>query len=245
VYANDVFELQLGTDPKLTHLPALPNVSVDRPESTDPIGTDSELVDTGRGGYRGVYAWALMPSGKYIIEWMTIADINKIRDTFGNKVSQGGKPLPWTTSWGEMARKTVIRRLAKRLPAAAVDKLLAVDAAHDEASQVKISEVKDELADVRRMALAAVGRLPALAAQTQETVDAEPEPSQTPPSEAFLTDAAAAEDEAPTAKSLEPQPNAAAATVSDGPDPDVAAAMRLAAEQDARKTRDDLGRYRR
>ncbi len=149
VYENDKFEIELGTNPSLTHVPVLP-------ESKD----GEEIV--GRGDYRGAYAWALMPSGKYIIEWMTTADINYVRDTWGHTRSSRGKPLPWATSWGEMARKTVLRRLSKRLPAAAVDQLLAIEKAHDEAAEAvdeQASKFRQELDDVRSLALQAVGQL--------------------------------------------------------------------------------------
>lgn len=148
VYENDIFEMQLGTDPKLHHVPALPEFR----KADD--GSREEVA--GRGDYRGAYAWALMPSGKYIIEWMTTADINAVRDHF-SRASAGN--TPWKTSWGEMARKTVLRRLAKRLPGAAVDHILALDARNDNlvAEQAAaIGKVEDELSEVRMLALRAV-----------------------------------------------------------------------------------------
>jgi len=210
VYTNDVFELSLGTSPSLRHIPAM--------EERDEAG--DKRVE--RGDYRGCYAWALMPSGTHIIEWMTVDEINYVRDTWGNK-----KKSNWTTSWGEMARKTVIRRLAKRLPSAAVDKLLAADQRSDEAAeaQVKvINEVRDQLADVRNLALRAVGDLPALTdggARTNEepTPEATPSPSPTP--------------EPTRAPDPEPEPEPQA----EGVDPDVAAAMAFAEEQRKRQLR--------
>lgn len=117
-----------------------------------------------RGGYWGAYAYAVMPTGFVELEVMTEADLNHVRDTFGQTHTQSGKPLPWTTSWGEMARKTVLRRLAKRLPGAAVDAILAADARADaaerEAAAEAVQPIKDELAEVRALALQAVGVSP-------------------------------------------------------------------------------------
>lgn len=149
VYENDIFEMQMGTDPGIRHVPALPEFRANEDGSREEVA--------GRGDYRGAYAWALMPSGKYIIEWMTTADINAVRDHF----SQAKKPgTPWATSWGEMARKTVLRRLSKRLPGAAVDHILAVDARNDQMAAEtakQLAAVNDEMSDVRALALRAVG----------------------------------------------------------------------------------------
>lgn len=152
VYENDRFELTLGTEPNIVHTPALPEFR------TEEDGQRSEIA--GRGDYRGVYAWAQMLSGKYIIEWMTTADINAIRDHFSRATKEG---TPWRTSWGEMARKTVLRRLAKRLPGAAVDHILAIDQRNDNlaAEQAKeLAKVGDEMAEVRALALRAVSGQP-------------------------------------------------------------------------------------
>lgn len=123
----------------------------------------SETVQ-GRGGYWGVYAYAIMPDGFMHLVVMDETEVNYIRDTFGNKTSRSGRPLPWATSWGEMAKKTAIRRLAKLLPAAAVDKLLALDAANDRADEAlaeQVKQVQSTLVDVQKLALQAVGQLPA------------------------------------------------------------------------------------
>jgi recombination protein RecT len=191
VYGEDVFELSLGTSPSITHIPKLPEQLGDK-------------VDLERGGYRGVYAWALMPSGKYLIEWIPAVEIDIIRDTWGNKRSQNNKPLPWETSYGEMARKTAIRRLAKRLPGAAVDQLLTLDAAHDETAET-LAAVRDDMADVRKLALQAVQQLPAGDPAPTPTTNGEAKADdklpETQPAEAGGQDAAkpAAEaDEAPS-----------------------------------------------
>lgn len=198
VYKNDRFELELGTNPSILHIPAMQD----------------------RGDYLGAYAWALMPSGKYIIEYMPVADINEIRDRYGNKRSSNGAPLPWETAWSEMARKTVIRRLAKRLPAAAVDALLTIEHQNDEALEaIRVSqrEHSDELSEVRNLALRAVGALPALEAG-EET------PSSSDQQQSIETEARAQE--------IVAEDDAAIAAFREEVDPNVAAAMRLAEEQE-------------
>lgn len=89
VYEHDDFHVELGTNAHIRHIPTL---------------------ETDRGEYRGAYAWARMKSGELIIEWMTTADIEEVR-----KVSSA-KEGPWKTWWSEMARKSPIRRISKRLP---------------------------------------------------------------------------------------------------------------------------------
>lgn len=64
-----------------------------------------------RGNPRLVFAFAKAKDGALYVEPMTIDDINDIR-----KVSRAKDGGPWSQWWGEMARKTAIRRLSKRLP---------------------------------------------------------------------------------------------------------------------------------
>lgn len=64
-----------------------------------------------RGDILGAYACAVLKDGSTMIEVMSKADIEQVRQV--SRAKDGG---PWTTWWGEMARKTVLRRLSKRLP---------------------------------------------------------------------------------------------------------------------------------
>lgn len=188
VYTGDDFEWSAGTDAYIRHKPALEN----------------------RGDYWGVYAFAIMKSGRVIPEVMTVADINAVRDQFGNRKSRSGRPLPWETSWGEMARKTVIRRLAKRLPGAAVKQLLEADAHVDKMLTPAVA-VDEKIAEVRQLALQAVGALP--------------EPADPPAS----VDEPADREEDVASPQETPDP---------GADPNVAAAMAHASEEE------QLRRYR-
>jgi recombinational DNA repair protein RecT len=88
-YAGDQFEVRLGTDEGITHIPAL----------------------TGRGDAIAVYAIATLDTGAQAFDFMAVEDVEKIRTR-----SKSGNSGPWRTDWEEMARKTVVRRLCKYLP---------------------------------------------------------------------------------------------------------------------------------
>lgn len=64
-----------------------------------------------RGKVIGVYAVAKLKDGSLVVEIMSRDDVEAIR-----KRSRSGTSGPWVTDWNEMARKTVIRRIAKYLP---------------------------------------------------------------------------------------------------------------------------------
>jgi len=96
VYANDEFSLSLGSEPKVEHKPALKD----------------------KGEVTHVYAIAKLPTGN-MVEVMDVEEVNEIRDISESwKAYKSGKlkACVWSEHWGEMARKTVIRRLVKYLP---------------------------------------------------------------------------------------------------------------------------------
>lgn len=66
---------------------------------------------TERGNITHAYCIAKTKDGGTYIEVMTRAEVEQIRQ--GSRAANSG---PWTTWWGEMAKKTVTRRLSKRLP---------------------------------------------------------------------------------------------------------------------------------
>jgi recombination protein RecT len=90
VYENDHYAYQLGDAEKIEHTPR---------------------IDGPRGKAVAVYAIAHTKDGGVYREWMTIEEVNQVRN-----VSRAKNNGPWVQWWGEMARKTVLRRLAKRLP---------------------------------------------------------------------------------------------------------------------------------
>ncbi len=101
-YDKDLFEYELGDDERIVHKPFL--------------GED-------RGKQIAVYAIAKTKDGAIYREVMSVADVEKVR-----AASKTGKFGPWVDWWDEMAKKTVIRRLAKRLPSSAdIDQVMAND----------------------------------------------------------------------------------------------------------------------
>jgi recombination protein RecT len=102
VYDKDSFEYELGDDERIVHKPFL--------------GAD-------RGKQLAVYAVAKTKDGAIYREVMSVSDVEKVRSA-----SRAGKFGPWVDWWDEMAKKTVIRRMAKRLPSSAdVDQVFESD----------------------------------------------------------------------------------------------------------------------
>ena len=92
---NDKFECAFGLEPTLTHSPVFPG--------------DEEYLKN--DNIIGAYAVAKLVDGGEQFEVMSRAEIDAIRKR--SKASGSG---PWVTDFGEMARKTVVRRLFKYLP---------------------------------------------------------------------------------------------------------------------------------
>lgn len=93
---GDLFRVLEGTDRQIHHEPRF---------NTDPA--DSENPDWSSRPLLHVYAVVRYPGGEKDFEVMDRTDIDRIR---GNK---GG---PWRDHYSEMARKTVLRRILKRVP---------------------------------------------------------------------------------------------------------------------------------
>lgn len=90
VYKNDGFTYRPGIDLVPQHTP-------------DWFGERGDIV--------GVYAVAKMKDGSAYVEILSHKQVEQVRN-----VSRAKGSGPWVTWWDEMARKTAIRRLAKRLP---------------------------------------------------------------------------------------------------------------------------------
>lgn len=102
VYEADAFDYALGDDERIIHKPSL---------------------EEDRGSPAAVYAIAKTKDGGIYREVMSVGQVEAIR-----KRSRSGQAGPWVTDWSEMARKTVIRRLAKRLPSSTdLDRVLDSD----------------------------------------------------------------------------------------------------------------------
>jgi len=89
VYENDSFDFCLGDDEHITHKPTLAS----------------------RGKMIAVYSIVTMKDGEKSREVMSVEDVEAIR-----RRSRSGQSGPWVTDFAEMAKKTVVRRHAKRLP---------------------------------------------------------------------------------------------------------------------------------
>ncbi len=123
VHENDDFDYQLGFSPNLVHKPALGN----------------------RGAIIGVYAVAELKDSTRELEFMNVEEIEAVRAT--SKAKDNG---PWVAWWGEMARKTAVRRLAKRLPVSSdVERLInSVDAMHAYDESKKPVEPEPEMVNI-------------------------------------------------------------------------------------------------
>lgn len=112
VHQRDTFDIDLGSDARVTHRPALSD----------------------RGDVIGVYAIAKMAHGSNEVEWLSSDDIERIR-----KVAESrGKSPAWSQWPEEQARKSAIKRLAKRLPLG-----------HDYIVSVAIEQAQEEIGDAK------------------------------------------------------------------------------------------------
>lgn len=92
VYENDTFECEYGIEPKLKHIPA----------------------DKNRGELVKVYAMFRTKSGGYGFEVMSVDDIKKHAQKYSKAFNS--QYSPWKTSFDEMAKKTVLKRVLKYAP---------------------------------------------------------------------------------------------------------------------------------
>lgn len=147
VYDKDHFEYELGDDERIVHKPFL--------------GAD-------RGKQIACYAIAKTKDGAIYREVMSVSDVEKVRSA-----SRAGKFGPWVDWWDEMAKKTVIRRLSKRLPSSAdLDSVIKAD---DEAQGFTQIERREpiNITPAPEDQPAPLSRLKASMAQASETIDAD------------------------------------------------------------------------
>ncbi|MCX7585052.1 recombinase RecT [Phenylobacterium sp. 58.2.17] len=90
VYDKDVWSYTLGDEERIEHRP---------------------YMEGDRGKAIAVYAIAKTKDGGIYREVMSVSEVEQVRN-----VSRAKGNGPWVQWWGEMARKTVLRRLSKRLP---------------------------------------------------------------------------------------------------------------------------------
>lgn len=99
VYSRDEFDVSLGTDDRIRHVP---------------------FLEGDRGEIVAFYAVAKLRDGGHAFEVMSKHQVDRVRD--GSKAWQDAvkykktDTAPWGAHYEEMGRKTAIRRLAKYLP---------------------------------------------------------------------------------------------------------------------------------
>lgn len=106
VRPGDKFQIVLGTDRRLIHVPKFP-----------PLKNDHE-------NWRGAYAVASFITGKNEFEYMDREHIEAIRarSQSWRAWKKEKRETPWITDGEEMWRKTPLRRLSKRMPVSTTDK---------------------------------------------------------------------------------------------------------------------------
>lgn len=92
VYENDVFEYELGLEPKLKHIPA-------KSDKGEPIF---------------FYAMFKTKDGGYGFEVMSVEDVRAHAKKYSQSFS--GAYSPWTKNFEEMAKKTVLKKALKYAP---------------------------------------------------------------------------------------------------------------------------------
>ena len=93
IYETDAFEIERGLNPKLKHIP--------------------NFLSKERGKEILVYAVVRFKDGGFQFDVMTVHDIEKIRSK-----SKSPNYGPWVDYWGEMAKKTVLKKVLKTCPMA-------------------------------------------------------------------------------------------------------------------------------
>jgi len=148
VHQGDVFRYELGDEERIVHQPVW--------------GAD-------RGEPIAAYAIAKTKDGAVYREVMSHDEIEQVRS-----VSRARDNGPWVAWWGEMAKKTVLRRLMKRLPSSAdLDRLIANDnETNDLAPQVLAGTPESPATgSPSRLRMALGVDQPAQVAQEAESVD--------------------------------------------------------------------------
>ena len=121
VYENDLFDYELGTAPKITHKP---------------------LITGDRGKPICVYAVAVTTNQGEYYEVMSMSDIDKCRQV--SKASSSPHS-PWVKWFDQMAKKTAIHRIAKRLPKNdAISSVVRIDEDTDFKQAVNVTTTPDK-----------------------------------------------------------------------------------------------------
>lgn len=165
VHENDEFVCKLGSHKQLVHEPNL-------------FGERGRIV--------GYYAVVKFKDGETDFEPMTVEQVHAIREkSDGWRAFKSGKikSTPWSTDEGEMAKKTVIKRLLKRV-SQSPDLTSALNLENDAApiEQARIIDISQPRREQRQIhARPIMERLDDFASSDEATTSQEPGP---PPAEA-------------------------------------------------------------
>jgi recombination protein RecT len=173
-----------------------------------------------RGPIVGVYAAATLKDGSFMVEVLTKAQVERVR-----AVSRAKNAGPWTEWWEEMAKKTAIRRLSKRLPSS-VDKegrdlfreaVERDDEMYDMDDGVVVEaqqQADSQVSDLERRVATQGGRQSPPPAPGPDVIDVEPDGGENPPAP---VQEAPPQSGRPAAKAATSQPAAKAATSQPAP----------------------------
>jgi phage RecT family recombinase len=133
VYEGDTFEIDLANN-------------------TNPVIHKPQLSSSQRGNLKGVYALATLSDGTRQVEWMDKEEVEQIRgrsETYKAFVAGKIKACTWASDFGEMTRKTVIKRIYKYLPrserASVLDRAVELDNVDYMASDKQIELIENLL----------------------------------------------------------------------------------------------------
>lgn len=166
ICANDEYSIERGLEPKLVHKPA-------REERGEPL-----------------YFYAVFHTkDTKDFEVMTVAEIDRIR-----RMSKAANSGPWVEHFEEMAKKTVIRRLAKRAPMSAE---MAMAARLDEEAAMGQPQDFGDVIDTTGVAVPEAQAASATAPERDGEVIGQPKTAPAPKAETAAAPAPAPTEEAP------------------------------------------------
>lgn len=119
VHAGDTFEVRLGTDPYISHIPTMKD----------------------KGDVIAYYAYYKTKDGHTSFEVMTVDEVREHARKFSDAVKRGWSS-PWDTNPDEMAKKTVLKKVLKYAPltAEASSKIAMDESVHHTISSDMASE---------------------------------------------------------------------------------------------------------
>lgn len=121
VYENDLFVEEYGKEETFRHIP---------------------YRKGDRGRLIGFYAYAHLKNGGFKGEYMTVEEIEQVRNDYSKAFQWDNKGSIWVKHYEAMAKKTVIKRLVKYLPIS-VETQNAI--AHDETVRKDITDIAQHI----------------------------------------------------------------------------------------------------